>query len=90
MVKLCWGHPEVYLEMITVNVQFLNQVVVFSQVISSGINWMHPVLPASCFTPLVCGVHKSVLYPSNDIGDSTLGLRNGNATPTLTRGVNGP
>ena len=26
----------------------------------------------------------------DDIGDSTLGLCNGNATPTLMRGVNGP
>ena len=38
-----------------------------------------------------CWVCKNpLLLPMDDIGDSTLGLCNGNATPTLTRGVNGP
>ncbi len=39
---------------------------------------------------LMCGVHKSILYPSNNIDDSMLGQRNNNVTLPLTRGVNGP
>ncbi len=35
-------------------------------------------------------VLKPIRQPMDNIGDSTLGLHNGNTTPTLTRGVNGP
>ena len=35
-------------------------------------------------------VHKPFLLPIDDIGDSTLGLRNVYAMPTLRRSVNGP